>query len=178
MAFHFANLDDRTRSYMVKEIELDIASNKLYVSPRLNEAGVREYPGLLREAAQSHDESWLANQVRSRSLLKTHEERNKPKGGTTIAQVPITAADTLAEGECNRFYARGLCARAVGDGLNEVEVYRGKQVLQPRRESEAMIGRRISAQSLLQDLRVSQGVEPALGLPPGPNSGLTVRLPA
>ncbi len=92
-------------------------------------------------------------------------------------RVPITAPDTLAEGEFNRFFVRGLCVKAIEDGIPEVEVYRGKQVNQPRPQSEAMIGKRISAKRLLDDLRVSQGVEPALGLPPGPNSGLTVRLP-
>ncbi len=132
---------------------------------------------LLREATRSHDESWLAAQIRSRGFLKSHEERRKPKGGTTVAQVSVTAADTLAEGEFNRFYARGLCARAADEVVSEVEVYRGKPVSQPRPESQAMIGKRIPASSLLRDLGVSQGVEPALGLPPGPNSGLTVRLP-
>lgn len=111
------------------------------------------------------------------SLLNTHEQRKKPKGGTTVAQVPVTAPDTLAEGEFNRFYARGLCARAVAAGIMQVDVYRGKPVAAPRAESEAMLGNRVSAEALLNDLRVSQGVEPALGQPPGPNSGLTVRLP-
>jgi len=40
-----------------------------------------------------------------------------------------------------------------------------------------MIGKRKSAKTLLEELRKSQGVDPALGLPPGPNSDLTVRLP-
>lgn len=48
-------------------------------------------------------------------------------------------------------------------------------VRNPRPESEAMVGSRLPAQALLDDLRTSQGVEPALGLPPGPNSGITVR---
>lgn len=43
---------------------------------------------------------------------------------------------------------------------------------QPRPESEAMIGRLIIAEKLLKDLRASIGVEPALGLPKGPNSVL------
>ena len=106
------------------------------------------------------------------------EQRRKPKGGFTTTQIPVTAPDTLAEGEFNRFYARGLCTRAIEDGIQEVEVYRGKQVSQPRPESEAMIGKRLSARAILEDIRRSPGVEPALGLPPGPNSGLTVRLPS
>ena len=61
--------------------------------------------------------------------------------------------------------------------MDQVEVYRGKSVSQPRPESEALLGKRLSVKALLEDLRKSKGVEPALGLPhPGPNSGLTVRM--
>ncbi|BBI63173.1 hypothetical protein HSBAA_44790 [Vreelandella sulfidaeris] len=45
--------------------------------------------------------------------MRSHEERKKPKGGTTIAKIPVTANETLAEGEFNRFYARGFCQRAI-----------------------------------------------------------------
>jgi hypothetical protein len=109
--------------------------------------------------------------------LQGFAPKTSTSGGFTWATVPATAPETLAEGEFNRFYARGLCARALQDGITQVEVYRGKLVNQPRRGSQAMLGQRIDAESLLADLRSAQGVEPALGLPPGPNSGLTVRLP-
>jgi hypothetical protein len=40
------------------------------------------------------------------------------------------------------------------------------------------INTKISAKLLLDDLRnSSQGVDTALGLPPGPNSGLSAKLP-
>ena len=93
-----------------------------------------------------------------------------------MAKVPHTTPDILAEGEFNRLYARGLCVTVLALGRTEVEVYRGKVVQNPRPESQAMIGRCMPAQKLLEDLRMSQKVEPALGLPPGPNSGLTVRV--
>ena len=97
--------------------------------------------------------------------------------GLTAAGVPLNAPETLAEGEFNRFYVRGLCACALDEGINEVQVYRGKAVRSPRPQSQALIGKMIPAQALLEDLKQSPGVEPALGVPPGPNSGLTVRLP-
>jgi len=46
-----------------------------------------------------------------------------------------------------------------------------------RPESQRMIGNTISAKALLDDLRAHIGVDTALGLPAGPNSGLSVRLP-
>jgi hypothetical protein len=173
----YLNLDDRTRQFMIQELERDIANGTIYISDRLNEAGTGGWAMVLREAIERYDDDWLAAELHRRGHIKTHEQRRKPKGGVTVAKVPITASETLAEGEFNRFYARGLCARALADGIAEVEVYRGKAVAQPRPESQAKVGSRVPVKALLDDLRRSQGVEPALGIPPGPNSGLTVRLP-
>lgn len=175
MSIRYESLDAAVRSAMVSELKKDQEAGTLYISPRPTEAGAHAWPQILHEAFESHDDSWVAATLRSRGLMRAEEQRRKPKGGFTTAQVPHTAPDTLAEGEFNRFYARGLCAHIVDSGGTDVEVYRGKDVQNPRPESQAMIGRRLSAQSLLHDLRATQGVEPALGLPPGPNSGLTVR---
>ena len=108
--------------------------------------------------------------------MKEYEQRRKRGGGFTNARVPVNAPDTLSEGEFNRYYVRGLCIRVIEEDMDKVEVYRGKPVNQPRPESEVLLGKRLPAESLLEDLRKSNGVEPALGLPPGPNSGLTVRI--
>jgi len=77
-------------------------------------------------------------------------------------RVPKNAPQTLAEGEFNRYYIRGLCARAIAEGIDEVVVYRGKAVKDPRTESQAKIGKRFNARVLLRDLRNSTGVEPAV----------------
>ena len=176
MGIVYENLDKRTREFMIRELDLDISNRSLYVSPRLNSSGEANWINLLREAIQSYNDDWLAGQLRNRGYLKTQEGRTR-SGHTTTVKVPVTANETLAEGEFNRCYARGLCLRAIEDGIPEVEVYRGKQVQQPRPESQAMIGSKKAPEALLVDLRNSQGVEPALKIPPGPNSGLTIRLP-
>ena len=177
MALNYEHLDARTRQSMQKEVDLDTSRGTLYISSRLNPQGIEKYPSLLKEAIQSHEDSWLADELQRTNCMNATEQRRKRGGGFSTVKVPVTAPETLAEGEFNRFYVRGLCVRAMEDGIAEVMVCRGKQVMQPRSESEAMIGKRISAKMLLEDLRKSPGVEPAIGLPPGPNSGLTVRLP-
>jgi len=177
MSLNYRNLDQPTRLQMIVEIEADTRSGKLYISPRLTDEGARLWSGLLKEAATSHSDAWLAAELRSRGLIKSHEERKKPKGGTTIAQVPETAPDTLSEGEFNRFYVRGLCLRAIAEGAPSVSAYRARHSDNPRPESQALIGKAFVPAALLNDLRQSSGVEPALGLPPGPNSGLSVSLP-
>lgn len=108
--------------------------------------------------------------------MNATEQRRKPSGGYSTVSVPVTAADTLAEGEFNRFYVRGLCRRNLQDRDGQLVVHRAKTVAQPRPESEALIGTNPDAQRLLSDLRTNIGVEPALGVPKGPNSGLSVKI--
>lgn len=177
MALQLENLDERTRAFMLRELERDITGDTLYVSPRLSERGKDDYAALLRDAIEAGDDVLLADSLRSGGRIRATEERRKPKGGFTTAKVPVTAPETLAEGEFNRFYARGLCLRALDDKIADVIVYRAKAVRDPRPESEAMIGKRMSASALLDDLRTHVGMDTALGLPPGPNSGLSARLP-
>jgi len=71
---------------------------------------------------------------------------------------------------------RGLCVRTISEGGSEVAVCRAKTVSDLRPESKALVGKRISAAALLQDLRTAQGKTAAFGIPGGPNSGITVRL--
>jgi lysyl-tRNA synthetase class 2 len=173
------NLDSRTRDLMLKEIEVDASSERgLFVSNRLSESGRRDYQSLLEEAIKSYDHKWLADSLRANGRMKMEEEKRKPKGGYTMAKIPVTAPDTLAEGEFNRFYMRALCRRAIEDGISELIVYRAKETKNPRSESERKVNTRVAPDKLLEDLRSHTGVDTALGLPPGPNSGLSVRLPS
>lgn len=176
MGLDYKNLDHVTRAHMVAEIDSDVLNGNVYISSYLNPQGVASWTELLRTAASTHNDDWIADRLRTGNLLKTHAERKKPKGGYTLAAVPITAPETLGEGEFNRYYTRGLCARAVADGIESVIVYRAKSVLQPRPGSEEKIGHLFKASDILDDLRSCVGVEPLLGLPPGPNSGLCIRL--
>jgi hypothetical protein len=177
MALNYANLDVRTRALMVAEIDMAVSDGSIYLSNFLTAVGKHDWPELLRAAATIGSDTTLANELRRNGRLATSYTRSKPRGGFTTASVPVTAPETMAEGEFNRFYVRGLCRRAIEDGIQGLVVYRAKSVMQPRAASEQKIGTSIDPSALLDDLRLSAGVEPSLGLPPGPNSGLSVRLP-
>lgn len=177
MSFHFLDLDERTRTLMALEFEDDLTNQRVYMSDRLNPQGHHQYPDLLRTALTTHTPEWLAAQLRAEPLFKHSEPRRTPSGGMTTAQIPFTAADTLAEGEFNRYYMRAICRRALEDGISQVQVYRAKAVQHARSASQAKIGHLMTPDQLLNDLRMHQGTDTALGLPPGPNSGLSVRLP-
>ena len=103
-------------------------------------------------------------------------EMSQRNGKPYAKRVPVNAAQTLAEGEFNRFYARGLCRRAITEDVGSVRVYRAKAVENPRTASVEMIGAHLDAASLLDDLRTHIAMDTALRLPPGPNSGLSVEL--
>jgi hypothetical protein len=176
MPFDFKHLDDRTRGLMLDEVDRDIAAGTLYLSDNLSADGRAAYPALLRASAESGDETTLAAGLRTR--LNTHEKPRRLKSGG-YSKPPVMRANAhemLAEGEFNRYYIRAICRRALEDGIGEAAVYRAKQVEHARSASEAMIGERVPVAALLDDLRSHPGVDTALGLPPGPNSGLCVKL--
>jgi hypothetical protein len=179
MALYFENLDERTRQLMLDEMEYDIEHNQLHISPFLSGQGQRDYANLLREAIQSGNDETLAQNLRAhRRILKTLPRRNPKKGGYSIAATAENAAEVLAESEFNRYYIRALARRAIEDGIQELVVYRAKPARNPRPESEARVETALSPEELLADLRAHPGDEPpTLGVPSGPNSGLSVRLP-
>jgi hypothetical protein len=177
MTLFLANLDRHVRDLMLTELDIDLQNHRLYVSPRLSRSGVAAWEPLLRRAADAHGDEWLAAELRKGPHFNTKEQRRTPQGGFTWADIPETAASTLAEGEYNRLYMRALCLLAIAEGIPRLLIYRAKEVARPRPESEERIGTTVDPKKLLEDLRTHQGIEAALALPPGPNSGLSVRLP-
>lgn len=174
MPFDFRNLDNDTRRYMVEEIDAAIHADNLYFSKRFTAAGEAAWPTLLLDAARGHDEHWLAYQLEAQSLLKDLEGSGTPSGGYTTKYVPHTAAETIAEGQFNRYYILGVCCRAMEEGIGQVIVYRAKAVADPRPESEALLGELVNPSVLSDEIRPrDQSLRHALLQP---NSGLTVHI--
>lgn len=176
MTFELADLDDETRRYMLAELDHDLARDNRYSGKYLSELGAERYPELLREAIEQGTEDSLAVALTEPGLFMDSYMKRKPSGGYAPAKVPRTAPTTLAEGEFNRLYLRGLCRRALATEGSEIEIYRARTSVEPRAESIALVGSRLNPLELLQDLREHTGVDLALRLPPGPNSGLSGRL--
>ena len=177
MPLQLLSLDDRIRAFMLSEIALDEERQNLYISKRLTTFGADAYPAMLKDVVRSGADADLAQRLRTHGCFAETETRQLKGGKITVARIPVTAPETFAEGEFNRFYLRAICRAAIEDGVPEVEVYRARHSENPRPESEALVGKALPAITLLRDLRQNTGVDTCLGLPPGPNSGLSARLP-
>lgn len=174
MELVFPNLGDdpRTRLFMLEELDRDLPQKEVYRSARLTEAGWRAWPGLLREALERYEPRWLELQSQQAGYWLSHETSRR--GGTEYRKaVPFDAAQTLAEGQFVRYYLRAVGRRAMDDG-HGLKVVRLKQVRQPRSRSAELLDTHVDPGLLLESLRQDQGIDPFLGIPPGPNSGLGV----
>lgn len=78
----------------------------------------------------------------------------------------------LADSEFNRYYIRGVCLRAMNEGIPEVITYRAKSAGNPVSAED----QRLNPRKLLIDLRANKG-ETVLDVPSNPNSGISVMLP-
>jgi hypothetical protein len=173
--FNFENLDDTTRSSMLQAIEEAEKTNNIYYSTRFNQNGNNQWLPLLKQAAQQFNEHWLAYQLEFNELMKDFESAIKPSGGYTSKHVPHTAAETMAEGQFNRFYILGLCKRARAESITHLEIYRAKERLDPRPESEALIGTLLSIDEIESQLKETKASFKSQLVKP--NSGLCVKLP-
>lgn len=179
MGFEFLDLSPPLRRLMLEELDLDLSGRGRYVeAPRLTERGRADFLLLIRIALGERDPAWLTAELGRHARLHETELRPGRDGAPLRCRVPHNAAELLAEGEFNRYYVRAVCRWALDLGFGQVEVYRAKAVKEARPASEQRIGSRIDARALLADLRLhSSEDEPDLGVPSGPGSGLSVRLP-
>lgn len=168
MHLHFDDLDGLTRLLALDELWRDGAASCLYRSPRLTDAGWRDWPVLLQLALLDAEPKALATALRREGRMRELDLRGRP--------LPPDAPRVLADGEFNRYYCRAVCRRALAQGSAQVQVFRAREVLEPRRSSQEILGMLMDAAWLLDDLR--RHPAHAIGrVPGGPGSGISVRIP-
>jgi len=176
MSLQLANLETCTRQFMLDELEADLAAGTLYRSPQLSEPGERQYLDLLREALTTGTDVSFAQALGACDAVRPPGRwQNSKEIGSEDATAAAVAL--LAEREFHRFYIRGLCRRALEEGVSTLVIYRAKPSESGRSSSDAMVGVRITVSSLLEDLRGSFRSLPPHGLPQCRDPGLSVRLP-
>jgi hypothetical protein len=173
--FDFLNLNQHTRSFMLEAIDEASESGNIYYSTRLNELGKKQWLPLLKQAALEYNEHWLAFKLEELRLFKDLESAQAPSGGYTIKHIPNNAAETLSEGRINRFYILGLCKVATTKNIQQLIVYRAKESLHPRPESELLINKAIAITEIESQLKDTQSSFKSKLVQP--NSGISMRLP-
>lgn len=177
MGLNLLHLDRQTRMLMLAEIKYDLNRNNFHFSPYLSNQGVHDFADLLRIAAREGDEKSLTEALNQKRRIARTAHRRRPSDGYTIVTIPANAAEMIAEDTFNRYYIRAICLRALAEGLKEVIVYRAKRVSSPRARSEELLETAVDPAKLLQDLRANTGEVTEMGIPGGPNSGISVHLP-
>jgi hypothetical protein len=176
VSLDLAHLDSCTRRFMLAELESDLADGTLYHSPQLSEEGQRHYNRLLRTALLTGTDASFAEALNSRGAV-IPVGRWQSSSEIAPGDALTAASALLAEREFHRFYLRGLCRRALDQGVQALVIYRAKPSDSGRSSSDAMIGIRITAGSLLEDLSGTFPSWPPHGLPQCRDPGLSVRLP-
>ena len=118
------NLDKLTREFMMIEVDMDIEEDRLYFSKRFTSRGRKDYPTLLHQSVKEYDAIWLADQLNKEGRMSGAELSHSRKGTQFIKRTPLGDHETFAFGEYNRFYVRGLCARAIEEGIEGVDFVR------------------------------------------------------
>jgi hypothetical protein len=176
VSLDLVHLDSTTRRFMIAELETDAATGALFLSPQLSDAGLRQYRRLLRDAILAGTDASFAEALCAQDAVRQPSRWQHPREvGAAEALVAVTVR--LAEREFHRFYLRGLCCRALDQGVPTLVIYRARPADPGRASADAMIGVRIDARSLLEDLRGVFRSLPPHGLPQCRDPGLSVRLP-
>ena len=174
MPLTYDSLDPTTRRFALEELDWDEEHDRAWVSDRVQPTARAEYLTRLRDSLRYYDDLWLEEHIDD--LLVDFETRRTKGGGQATVRMPTSAARMLAEGDFNHYYMRAVCARAVAEGRQVVEVYRARLSLEPRETSSALEGTRIPAEELLSELRGLTRETLATARLGKPNSGLSVRL--
>jgi len=161
---------------MLEELDQDIAEHRFYLSPVLSERGRADFEPLLRAAIEQGTEASLADELAAYERVIPHQRWHKGEESSLAAR-RVETATALAQDEFHRFYARGLCQQALAQGFHTLVIYRAKPATPARANSDALVGVRIDAASLLEDLRAPPDLRRPSGLPPYRDSGLSVGLP-
>jgi hypothetical protein len=166
MGLNYAQLNETIRRFMMQEFE----QGGHYISPRLNEGGRARWIGLLKDALQYHTDVWLERELIRRNCFQATEYLKSTMGKTVTRAVNRDQlAKTLAEGEYNRYYLRGLCLAAKSRGYTHLIVSQGRIIPNAPPASRKSVGTPVEIGQLLNALRTNsfKHVDSALGAPDG-----------
>ncbi len=177
MELFLPELDEVVRQWMATEIEADSVAGRLNVSPLLTSSGILQWGGVLLEAALWHDALWLAHRMLEDQLVIRTKRSRKLGNGSENVRVPDSAVFSLARNEFMQYYSRAICRKALAAGIDTVVIYRVMNPNVPRPQQDIPLGQGLSVREVFAALQQHHNLDAALGLPPGPVSGLSICTP-
>lgn len=123
MALALSDLDDLTRSWMLREFEAEEAKDP-YRSKLLTLRGRTAFGDLMREAIRRGDDESLADELANPEYWLPTE----PVGQSETRRVNLQqAAKRLAQIEFNTWYVRGFAARLQSEGVTQCRIVRARE---------------------------------------------------
>jgi len=145
----------------------------------LSDAGWAVYLEVMPVALLEHDDAWLWRCLLDQQLWieRVHYER---LGQSASARVNIPAsAATLAVGEFNTAYVRGLAAVLLDHGVETCTVHRAGGAVEPRSECALLEGQAVRVQTIIDGHRASYFPPPGrdgVPAPVGPGCHHSIRM--
>lgn len=189
MALAYSCLGDPgVRAHMVNEWqrELDVLTRNYSRAAwpygrALNDHGLAVFLQFVPEALAHWDDEWLYSRIDDATFWQSQTSRTAASGKVYVARTNVhSAARTLAQGEFNTAYVRGLSAALLEQGVEACTVYRAGQAAEPRLTyCTALEGHQVPVQVIYDFHRAnyfpSPGNPASRPIPSGPNCHHTIR---
>lgn len=170
--YYFPNLENKTRSIMISELERDLKNGLFYVPKSIKPDFVCAYKRILKANFEKGDVSSLRRDLIP-SFFKTRDRYGK--------KIHPNIRDKVAFSEFNRYYARAILVRAI-DENKSVTIYRARKSVNERAESKQSIHKNYFTKgslehmlAVLRDYNILFSGKVDIGFMQ-PNSGLSLKL--
>lgn len=170
--YYFPNLDTKTRSIMMNELDCDFKNGLFYEPSSIKPEYINSYKLILRKYFEIGHVEGLEKAL-TPSFFNTKDKNGR--------KIPSNIAQTIAFSDFNRYYVKAILIRAINEN-KKVCIYRAKESLNKRSESENLINKcYFEKQTLEQMLKVIRDYKILFSSQSKitflePNSGLSLKL--
>lgn len=180
MAMNFNELNGTTREWMLRRFEAEEFSGNPYRSEALSQAGLADWPDLMRQAITDPDgnEVTLAAGLNRAGYWQATETYVREGVSRQRRVNPIQASERLALTEFNTWYVAGLAARLQEEEVARCRVYRAGIPKWQSAACSAHEGQTYAVTEIIEGHRVGYWPPPGghgrLSIPVGPGCHHTI----
>lgn len=142
--YYFPNLDNKTCSIMINKLERDFKNGLFYESSSIKPEYINSYKLLLRKYFEIGHVEGLEKAL-TPSFFNSIDKNGR--------KIPSNIARTIAFSDFNRYYVRAILVQAINE-KKRVCIYRAKESLNKRSESENLINSYFEKQTFEQMLKI------------------------